>query len=76
MTDQGQERPSITIDGIKYHLDELPEDLRVMSVDLVRVDQELNDFNFKSRVYGLARQYLISQIKTQTTEKGILGTPV
>jgi len=75
MTDQ-QDRPSITLDNIKYNLDEFPEELKVMAIDLVRVDQELTELNFKTRVHNLAKQYLISQIKTQTTEQGILGTNV
>jgi len=75
MTEQ-QDRPFITLDNIKYNLDEFPEELKVMAIDLVRVDQELTELNFKTRVHNLAKQYLISQIKTQTTEQGILGTNV
>lgn len=76
MTDQQQDRPSLTLDGVRYFLDEFPDDLKVMSVDLIRVESELNELTFKTRLHSLAKEYLVSQIKKQTSEKGILGTPV
>lgn len=73
MSDQQQDRPTLTLDGVTYNLDEFPEDLQVMSIDLIRVEKELQEINFKARVHSLTKEYLVAQIKKGTNEKGILG---
>ena len=73
MTDQQQERPTLTLDGVTYNLDEFPDDLKVMAIDLIRVEKELIEINFKARVHSLSKEYLVTQIKKGTNDKGILG---
>jgi len=75
MSESQDQRPTLTLDGVTYNLDEFPEDLQVMAIDLIRVEKELIEINFKARVHSLTKEYLVTQIKKGTNDKGILGTP-
>lgn len=65
--------PTLTLDGVTYNLNEFPDELKVMAIDLIRVEKELQELSYKGRVHGLAKEYLVSQIKKGTNDSGILG---
>ena len=67
--------PKLTIDGISYEISSFTDELKAMASDLLRTDEKLAELLYETRIKSLAKDYLISQIKSKTSEAGILGTP-
>jgi len=76
MSEQPTNRPTLTLDGIRYDVEAFNDELKVMATDLIRADQKLGELLYETRINQLAKDYLIAQIKQKTSEQGILGSPV
>ena len=62
----GEERPGLlTIDDEVYDIDAIPDEIKILINDLIRVNQELAEHQFRLRHAQAAQQTYIATIKSE-----------
>ena len=61
----------LTIDGTSYAIDSIPAEIRVLVSDLIRVNQELAELQYRVRHAQAAQQTYVATIKQEIERLGI-----
>ena len=71
MTDDASQEPNppqpslLTIDDRAYEISSIPDDIKVLVNDLIRVDQELAELQYRLRHTQAAQQTYVATIKSE-----------
>lgn len=64
--EQGTPQPSLlTIDNTAYEISAIPDEIKVLVNDLIRVDQELAELQYRLRHTQAAQQTYVATIKSE-----------
>jgi hypothetical protein len=55
----------LTIDGVSYSIDSIPAEIKVLVSDLIRVNQELAELQYRVRRAQAAQQTYVATIKKE-----------
>ncbi|MEY3749861.1 MAG: hypothetical protein RLZZ186_280 [Cyanobacteriota bacterium] len=55
----------LTIDGVSYSIDSIPAEIKVLVSDLIRVNQELAELQYRVRHSQAAQQTYVATIKKE-----------
>lgn len=61
----------LTIDGTSYAIDAIPAEIKVLVSDLIRVNQELADLQYRVRHAQAAQQTYVATIKAEIERLGV-----
>ena len=61
----------LTIDGTSYSIDSIPAEIKVLVSDLIRVNQELAELQYRVRHAQAAQQTYVATIKQEIERLGI-----
>ena len=61
----------LTIDGTSYSIDSIPAEIKVLVSDLIRVNQELAELQYRVRHAQAAQQTYVATIKKEIERLGI-----
>ena len=61
----------LTIDGTSYAIDSIPAEIKVLVSDLIRVNQELAELQYRVRHAQAAQQTYVATIKKEIERLGI-----
>lgn len=61
----------VTVDGVSYDVDSLPEEVKALLNDLLRFNHEAEELQYRLRQVQAAQHTYYETIKAQLSEKGV-----
>jgi hypothetical protein len=72
---EANNRPVFGIDGQDYPVDQLPDGVRMMVGDLLRISQEIQELQYRLRHMQAAQQVYVNSVRSEIQKAGIQPLP-
>lgn len=63
------DRVKVNIDGQEYAMNDLPQNVQVILQDLMRMEQEINELQYRLRQLNAARQAYLSSLQQSMAQQ-------